>query len=163
MTSRFQAIILRTLNQGTMMKEISAQEAYDLMQKDPDYMYLDVRSKMEFEQGHPAKAINIPIMHYDPRMGMYPNNDFVSVVEAAIPRDAKIVIGCKSGGRSARACEILTQMGYNNVTNVRSGWVGAMDNFGRILEPGWSLLQLPTCQNCEPDSTYDALAAKKKS
>ncbi|HJZ12406.1 MAG TPA: rhodanese-like domain-containing protein [Acidobacteriota bacterium] len=144
------------------MKEISAQEAYDLMQKDPEYMYLDVRSQHEFEQGHPMKAVNIPIMHFDPRMGMYPNDDFVPVAEAALPKDAKLIIGCKTGMRSASACEILGRLGYQNVVNVRGGFVGAMDNFGRVVEPGWSLLHLPICRNCEPGSSYDNLAARIK-
>jgi len=37
----------------------------------------------------------------------------------------------------------MSQMGYTNVTNVRGGFVGAMDNSGRVTEPGWSMLNLP--------------------
>lgn len=144
------------------MKEISAQEAYDRMQKSPGAIYLDVRSIPEFEQGHPAGAINIPLMHLVPGMGMTPNRDFVPVAQANIPPDAELIIGCKTGARSARACEILEGMGYSNVVNVRSGFVGAMDNFGRVVEPGWSLLNLPLCPGCEDGSRYDHLAARAK-
>ena len=142
------------------MKELNAQEAYDLMRSDPEYIYLDVRSVPEFEAGHPPRAINIPIMHFAPGSGMSPNQDFAAVVDGSLPKAAKLVIGCKSGGRSARACEILSQMGYTNVANVRGGFVGAMDNFGRVTEPGWSMLNLPTCSRCEEDARYEALAAK---
>ncbi len=99
------------------MKELNAQEAFDLMQADPEYIYLDVRSVPEFEAGHPMRAINIPIMHFAPGTGMSPNQDFAPVVEAALAKDAKLVVGCKTGGRSARACEEMSQMCFTNVAN----------------------------------------------
>jgi len=141
------------------MKEVSPKEAYELMQNDKDYIYLDVRSVPEFDAGHPEGAINIPIMHFDPRAGMSPNQDFTAVVEANLPRDAKIVIGCKTGGRSARACEILSQIGYTDVANVRGGFVGATDNFGRMAEPGWSALGLPSSTESGEGVSYESLAA----
>lgn len=143
------------------MKELNAQETHDLMQSDPEYIYLDVRSVPEFEAGHAPGAINIPIAHLT-GAGMSPNADFAAVVEAALPKDAKLVVGCKSGGRSARACEIMSQMGYTNLTNVRGGFVGAMDNAGRVTEPGWSMLNLPTCSQCADDAPYESLAAKAR-
>jgi rhodanese-related sulfurtransferase len=142
------------------MKEVSPQEAYELMQKDPDCIYLDVRSIPEFDAGHPERAINIPIMHFDPMRGMYPNEDFTAVVEANVPKDAKIVVGCKSGMRSARACEVLGQLGYTNAANVRGGFVGAMDNMGRVVEPGWSMLNLPLSADLDDDASYEALKAR---
>lgn len=144
------------------MKEISAQEAYEIMQKEPKTIYLDVRSVPEFEQGHPVGAINIPLLHYKPGMGMSPNGDFASVAEAALPRDARIVVGCKSGGRSAQACQVLERLGFKDLANVRSGFVGAMDRMGQIVEPGWSLLKLPVCTECNDDARYETLSAKKK-
>jgi rhodanese-related sulfurtransferase len=144
------------------MKEVSAQEANEIMQKDASVIYLDVRSTQEFEQGHPLRAINIPIMNLVPGMGMVPNAEFVNVVEANIPKDASVLIGCKSGGRSARAVEILSQVGFQNLANVRSGFVGAMDMTGRIVEPGWSLLNLPQCSACEENASYVRLASKAK-
>jgi rhodanese-related sulfurtransferase len=141
------------------MKEVSPQEAWDLLQSDPSYIYLDVRSVDEFHAGHPRNAINIPLLHLQPG-GMTPNPDFPAVVEASLPKDAKLVIGCKSGGRSARACDILSQMGYTNVANVRGGFVGAVDNTGRLVEPGWSMLDLPICSRCSDDAEYETLAAK---
>jgi rhodanese-related sulfurtransferase len=142
------------------MKELNAQEAYDLMQADPEYIYLDVRSVPEFDAGHPMRAINIPIMHFTPGTGMSSNQDFAAVVQAALAKDAKLVIGCKTGGRSARACEEMSQMGYTNVANVRGGFIGQMDSLGQVSEPGWSMRNLPTCVECGPDDCYEALAAR---
>lgn len=144
------------------MKQVSAQEAYELMQKDPEMIYLDVRSIPEFEQGHPARAINVPLLHYTPGRGMSPNLDFASVTEANLPKDAKILVGCKSGGRSEQACQIMSRLGYKDVCNVRSGFIGAMDRMGQIVEPGWSLLKLPLCSECSNDARYEALSVKRK-
>jgi len=144
------------------MKEVSAQEAWDLLQSDPSYIYLDVRSVEEFQAGHPKNAINIPLLHLQPGVGMTPNPDFSAVVDASLPKDARLVIGCKSGGRSARACDILSGMGYTNVANVRGGFVGAMDNAGRLIEPGWSMLDLPICSRCNADAEYETLAARTR-
>ena len=144
------------------MKEVSAQEANEIMEKDASVIYLDVRSTQEFDQGHPEGRHQHSNYGMVPGMGMVSNPEFVSVVEANIPKDASVLVGCKSGGRSARAVEILSQMGFQNLTNVRSGFVGAMDMSGKIVEPGWSLLNLPVCSACEENASYSALAAKAK-
>jgi rhodanese-related sulfurtransferase len=144
------------------MKEISPQEAYDLLQKDPEYTYLDVRSVPEFDNGHAPGAINIPLLHFSPSTGMSPNPDFLTVVEANLPKDAKLVVGCKAGGRSARACEVMSQSGYSNVTNIRGGFVAATDQMGRVTEPGWSMLNLPVSVEADENATYDGLLAKAK-
>ena len=143
------------------MKRVSPEEALGLMEKD-GYVYVDVRSVPEFEAGHPKNALNIPIMHFTPEAGMSPNPDFAAVVAANLPREARIVVGCKSGGRSARACETMAEMGYVNVANVRGGFGGATDNVGRVIEPGWSMLGLPTSTECGDDARYEKLSAKAR-
>ncbi len=143
-----------------IMNELSPKEAYDLLQKDPECVYLDVRSIPEFEQGHPIRAINIPLLHFSPGMGMMPNEEFPIVVQANITPETKLLVGCKTGMRSAQACEILSRLGYSNVTNVRGGFVGVMDRSGNVTEPGWSLLRLPVCAGCEQGSTYETLSKK---
>jgi rhodanese-related sulfurtransferase len=73
--------------------------------------YLDVRTPAEFAAGHPPKAINVDFL------GASSPEDFIAQVEKALPAakaDGKpIVIGCKSGGRSARAAAALAAAGYN--------------------------------------------------
>src|SRR5262249_9017045 len=87
-----------------IMKVTSPKEAYELMQSDPDCIYVDVRSVPEFEAGHAERALNIPLLHFSPGAGMSPNPDFQAVVEANLPKNARIIVGCKTGGRSAKAC-----------------------------------------------------------
>ena len=43
-----------------------------------------------------------------------------SKVEAAIPRDATVVLYCAAGNRSALAAETLREMGYNDVVSLDS-------------------------------------------
>src|SRR4030095_4049564 len=101
------------------MKEVSPEEALSQLEKEPETIYLEVKSIPEFQQGHPIRAINIPILNFLPGMGMMPNDDFTSVVQANLSKKTKIVVGCKTGVRSARACEVLSDLGYSDVANVR--------------------------------------------
>jgi rhodanese-related sulfurtransferase len=142
------------------MKEINPQDAYDLLKREPETIYLDVRSIPEFEEAHPVGAINIPLLHFAPGMGMIPNNDFINVVEANVAKNAKVLVGCKTGGRSSRAYELLAQAGYSNIANVRGGFLGVVDHFGRLLEPGWSMLDLPVCKSCKNEAHYESLSSK---
>jgi len=144
------------------MKEVSPQEAYELMQGDPEIIYLDVRSVPEFEAGHPQGAINIPLLHLTPGLGMSPNEDFPAVVEANLPKDAKIIVGCKTGGRSANACQIMSQVGYQDVANMRGGFAGAADMSGRVVEPGWAMINLPVATEAADGADYQSLSAKAK-
>jgi len=74
---------------------------------------------------------------------MAPNPEFLEVVQANYPRDAKLVVGCKAGGRSLRAAAMLTSAGYTNVIDQRAGFDGARNNFGALVEPGWAPAGLP--------------------
>jgi rhodanese-related sulfurtransferase len=125
------------------IRETTPPEAYATLQADPAAVYLDVRTEAEFEAGHPAGARNVPVVFFDPATRQpTPNPDFVATVERAIPRTAKLLVGCQSGGRSARACELLAQAGFTDLTNVYGGFGGARDRAGRIV-PGWREAGLP--------------------
>ncbi|HCP99439.1 MAG TPA: rhodanese-like domain-containing protein, partial [Candidatus Latescibacteria bacterium] len=125
------------------------------------YVYIDVRSIPEFEQNHPDPAVNIPILHADLRTGqMIPNPDFLHVVQANYATDVKLVMGCRSGQRSARAAEVLLQNGYETVVNMQCGFEGERDPFGQVVNPGWAEMGLPTCEENSEGVSYDSLAAK---
>ena len=125
------------------------------------YVYIDVRSIPEFEQNHPDPAVNIPILHADLRTGqMIPNPDFLQVVQANYATDVKLVMGCRSGQRSARAAEVLLQNGYETVVNMQCGFEGERNPFGQVVNPGWAEMGLPTCEENSEGVSYDSLAAK---
>jgi rhodanese-related sulfurtransferase len=113
------------------------------------FTYVDVRTVEEFEAGHPPGAVNVPIALSAPG-GTAPNPDFTRVMLAKFPKDAAIVLGCKSGGRSMRAAGQLVAVGYTRLHELRTGFDGARDAFGQLTEPGWSRASQPV-ETGQPD------------
>lgn len=124
-----------------MATRVSPDEAKRRMD-DEGWVYVDVRTEAEYAAGHPAGAQNVPFMLAGAG-GMVPNPEFVATMEALYPKDAKLVLGCRSGQRSLRALEALTQAGYTSLVDQRAGFDGARDAFGGIAEPGWQARGLP--------------------
>lgn len=120
------------------------------------WIYLDVRSIPEFEQGHPAGARNVPLLHVEGGR-MVPNGDFQKVVEANFPRSTKLLVGCQSGSRSARAVGLLASLGYEQVADVRGGFGGERDGMGRSVVPGWAEAGLAVATRAEPGHAYTDL------
>ena len=76
-------------------------------------LYVDVRSPGEYAGGHVDGALNIPLDQLQRRIG-----------ELGGDRSREIVLYCASGGRSAMACGLLHQLGFERVRN--GGGVGAL-------------------------------------
>lgn len=140
------------------VKRISPNEANQLLGE--GWTYLDVRSVPEYEQGHPDGAWNAPLMHMGGG-GMSPNPEFLDVVGAAFPKDARLVVGCKTGGRSQRAAMMLEAAGYQNLVEMRGGWSGESDQMGRVVEKGWSALELPSEKGNPTGRAWDDLRKKR--
>lgn len=143
--------------------EVTPDEAKRLLEGHDGYIYLDVRSVPEFEEGRPPGAINIPIAEPDATTGqMELNPEFLHVVQLRIPHDAKVIVGCRSGGRSARACDILRDKGYTNVVNMVGGFGGVAGPGGQIVEPGWSTSGYPVEKGDAGERSYKSAAAGNK-
>jgi rhodanese-related sulfurtransferase len=119
---------------------VSPEEASQLLSA-AGYTYVDVRTESEFEGGHPPGALNVPFMQRA-AAGLVPNPEFVSVMEAAFEKGARLLVGCQSGNRSKKAVAALAAAGFSDLMELRTGWDGCRDAFGR-LEPGWSKVGLP--------------------
>lgn len=142
------------------VKEITPQEAYDILMKDPSAVYIDVRTEKEFANGHPQGAVNIPVAFANPARGMVINEDFVRVVEANFPRDKKIIVGCQAGPRSNAAAGMLQQAGFQDVANMVGGFGGMRNQMGAVTAPGWASLGLPVSNDNGEGVSYQSLAAK---
>lgn len=140
------------------IRVVTPAEAHLLLEQQ-GYRYLDVRTEPEFEAGHPPGAFNIPL-HHATAAGMQSNEDFLPVVLAHFDKAARLVIGCKSGGRSRRAAELLLEAGYNELVELTAGWDGKRDAVGR-LQPGWSRAGLPVEIGNPEQRCYSDLAATK--
>jgi rhodanese-related sulfurtransferase len=121
------------------IKAVTPEEAAELLKQ--GHVYVDVRSEPEFEAGHPAGALNVPLLHAGP-VGLEPNPEFLSVMEGAFGKGEPLVIGCKAGGRSKRAAEILAKAGFSSLSDQVAGFDAGKDAFGRAI-PGWGRTALP--------------------
>lgn len=91
-------------------KELSAEQFHPA----PDAVIIDVREVDEYQSGHIPGAINIPLGELEARVGEIPARGTVHMV-------------CRSGARSARACDFLvTQSSHDGVEfiNVGGGTMG---------------------------------------
>jgi len=135
----------------TNIKEISSQQAWEILEDDPQAVLLDVRTSMEFEYvGHPLNALHVPWMDA-PSWNI--DTDFASKVRAALVKrfgtdddtgDIAIMAICRSGKRSQAAAEELVRHGFNNLYNIEDGFEGDLDNNGhRNTINGWRVADLP--------------------
>lgn len=119
----------------SQIRIVAPEEVARLMEEE-GYAYVDVRSQPEFEAGHVPGAVNVPLNHQlDGRM--VPNPDFLATMTARFAKDAKLIIGCKAGTRSAKAAAVLRDAGYENLCDMSAGFDGKRDAFGRPV-PGWN-------------------------
>jgi rhodanese-related sulfurtransferase len=134
-------------------------EAHQTLTQNPGAVYLDVRTEGEFAQGHAAGAINVPVVFIKGPGQMQLNPEFVEVVGQILPKSTKLVVGCQAGGRSQRACEMLEEAGYTDLTNVVGGFGGQRDQSGKVVVPGWREAGLPISSEVG-DASYQSQRKK---
>ena len=88
------------------MKEITFNDFYQLYQKE-SLSVLDVREVEEFEALHLEGARNLPLSQ-------------LADTYDQLDKSQSYYVICKSGKRSARACQFLSEQGYD-VINVQGG------------------------------------------
>jgi rhodanese-related sulfurtransferase len=76
------------------------------------YLFIDCRTDKEFKMGHVPGAMNIPRGLLEFKIN--------SKIE---DKNAKIVMYCKTGGRSCLSTCTLCRMGYKNVSSLAGGWM----------------------------------------
>ncbi|OGZ07740.1 MAG: hypothetical protein A3C93_06485 [Candidatus Lloydbacteria bacterium RIFCSPHIGHO2_02_FULL_54_17] len=72
-------------------------------------LFVDVRTKTEWEKGHIAGFRHIPM------------SELAEHVDE-LKRYPKVYFLCHSGGRSGRACALLARNGHQGAINVLGGW-----------------------------------------
>jgi molybdopterin/thiamine biosynthesis adenylyltransferase/rhodanese-related sulfurtransferase len=93
------------------IREVDTAGADELIKTDPGVVVLDVREPDEYGQGALPGAIHIPRGHLE------------SQVENRIAdHDAKVVIYCAAGNRSAFAAKTLNDLGYTDVVSMAGGF-----------------------------------------
>ncbi|HEY2732329.1 MAG TPA: rhodanese-like domain-containing protein [Polyangiales bacterium] len=138
-----------------MKRTISPEAAANAL-REQSAVYIDVRTVVEFELGHPEGAYNVPWSLARDLAGEL-NREFVPLIERHFRRHQRLIIGCQSGVRSAPASAALIAAGFEEVFEQRAGYGGRRDPFGRSIEPGWERSGLPTSTEAIEGRSYDAL------
>ena len=84
--------------------QISQEEAKNMMDTQ-DVIVLDVREQYEFEEGHIAEAVLLPV-------GSISEDTAAEVIPV---KDATVLVYCRSGNRSKTASQKLAELGYTEV------------------------------------------------
>jgi adenylyltransferase/sulfurtransferase len=93
------------------IREVSAEQAADLLASDAAPAFIDVRERDEYEQGFIPGARHIPRGNLESR-----------IEQQVSDREQPIVIYCAGGSRSAYAAKTLAELGYTDVVSLEGGF-----------------------------------------
>jgi adenylyltransferase/sulfurtransferase len=100
--------------------ELGASEVQALRLGEERFLLLDVREPEEAAVARIEGALLIPLGELERRLG-----------ELTAWRERRIVVHCHHGGRSARACALLQEKGFPQVSNLRGG----IDEWSLTVDP----------------------------
>ncbi|MDX2506877.1 MAG: rhodanese-like domain-containing protein [Gammaproteobacteria bacterium] len=92
--------------------DISPQQTVQLMSHEAGSVILDIREDKEYQSGHIKDSIHIPLSSLSSRIN-----------ELKKYKEKNIILGCRSGSRSSRACGMLKKNGFEKIHNLRGGVV----------------------------------------
>lgn len=104
------------------MEAISVQSLKEKIDNNANFLLLDVREPFEQYQSKIDidNSVLIPVGELADR-----------VAELEDQKDNEIICLCRSGGRSAQACELLQEEGFENAKNLKGGineWAREIDD-----------------------------------
>ena len=105
-------------------RQISQEEAKEMMLRDDGHVIVDVRRRDEYDSGHIPGAILIP------------NESIGTEAPEQLPdRDQVILVYCRSGRRSKEAAQKLADLGYTNVYEFGGiiDWTGEITKENRAM------------------------------
>jgi rhodanese-related sulfurtransferase len=107
--------------EGRLWAAVGPAEAQEMLEREKQLRIVDVRTPGETAGGILPGAVLIPVDQLEARV-------------SEIPRDGRrTLVYCAGGGRSAAACELLSSLGYSNLSNL-SGGIGSWG--GPVVRPG---------------------------
>lgn len=101
---------------------LSQKDWSEKLEQDADAVILDVRTPEEWREGIIPNALQIDI---------YKGQGFIYEVDA-LDKSKHYYVYCKAGGRSAQACSIMSQLGFENTDNLMGGF---MEWNGEVVLP----------------------------
>jgi rhodanese-related sulfurtransferase len=102
--------------------DLSQKEWADQLQQDNNAVVIDVRTPEEWSEGIIPNALQINI---------YEGQGFIYKLDE-LDKSINYYVYCKAGGRSAQACSIMNQLGFENTYNLLGGF---MQWNGNVVAP----------------------------
>ncbi len=90
--------------------DLSVQQGKEMIDRGEVFI-LDVRTREEYNESHIIGSTLIPVQELDIRF-------------KELPLDKKILVYCRTGGRSVTASEILVKNGFDQIYNMQGGITG---------------------------------------
>ncbi len=91
-----------------MIKTINAPDLKEKMENGDAIVLVDCREQAEWDAGHIPGAVFIPLSQLPSRID-------------DLSPGASIVMQCRSGARSMKACHMLAEAGFEDLTNLEGG------------------------------------------
>jgi len=92
-------------------QDVDVTQFEKLRAANPKPVVLDVRTPEEFAAGHIPGSVLLD----------FRSPKFSDEI-ARLPKDKSYLVHCAVGGRSAKACEKMTQIGFTNLVNLKGGF-----------------------------------------
>ncbi|MHB8909288.1 MAG: FAD-dependent oxidoreductase [Syntrophales bacterium] len=107
---------------GNILRGLVESVTYDRAKAMANALFVDVRTRKEFEAGSIPASINIPREELRERI-------------AELPKDRDLVVLCRSGVRSYAACRALKQSGFARLANLSGGYLSYCHYTGKPAPP----------------------------
>jgi rhodanese-related sulfurtransferase len=102
--------------------DLTQEEWVSQLEADKNAVVLDVRTEDEYNDGIIPNAVNIDI---------HKGQGFIDGLEA-LDKSKNYYVYCRSGARSAKACELMENLGFENAFNLQGG---ILNWDGEIVSP----------------------------
>lgn len=102
--------------------DLTQEDWVSQFEADDNALILDVRTEEECNNGIIPNSINIDI---------YQGQVFIDKLET-LDKSKNYYVYCRSGARSAKTCELMNNMGFENAYNLQGG---ILDWDGEIVSP----------------------------
>jgi rhodanese-related sulfurtransferase len=126
---------------------VTPQEAFELLQADPNVKLVDVRTNAERDW---VGRVALPerqhvAVEWATYPGGQPNPGFGAQLEGQIAdKNQPLLFLCRSGVRSRHSARVATELGYKNAFDILEGFEGDRDGEGhRKTIGGWCKAGLP--------------------
>lgn len=103
-------LVVLYVNKGAAQFKVPAKEFQEKLGKNKSAQLIDIRTPGEFQSGHLKGSRNIDFY----------GANFKQQI-ATLKKDKPVFLYCRSGGRSGRAAQMLKQMGFTKIYDLKGG------------------------------------------